>query len=392
MEYQEALDYINSLELFGMKLGLENITALMEVLGNPQNDYDIIHVAGTNGKGSVVAFCSSILRGASINHGSYISPALVDFRERMTVNGNWAEEKEIVQLATEVKAAAQKIPEYQITFFEFITAMAFLHFKKKNVQVVLLEVGLGGRLDATNVANAGIAGITNISLEHTQVLGNTIAEIAREKAGIIKQHAHIFTTETNPEALSVFKEVCQKQHSILHPVGVENLEVSLNGKHQKINASLAKALMRAYSVREEDIENGLRVARWPGRLEIVQHNPTILLDCAHNPAGMKTAVDFIHERERERTICVLAISDDKNRDEMIQLLNPEIDVFIATQSKFKPTPVSELAASLQDTKKELHEHPEVKDAINKAKELATDADLIVIIGSIFMIGEAKRFL
>jgi len=421
MEYKNALKYIYSLEKFGIRLGLDNVTKLLELLENPQNSYKTIHVAGTNGKGSVVAMCSSMLSEAGYKVGIYISPYVVNFRERIQVNGKYISRKELVDYFVKVRKQAEYLEKkgIQITYFEFVTAMAFLYFKDKKVDFAVIEVGMGGRLDATNVIKPLVSVITNIGLEHTDYLGSTKIQIAGEKAGIIKENSILVTAEPDIKIKKVFRNVCIKRNTKYLSVTdnysfydyspdldwqqftvrgkIENYAVKMHllGKHQIINTMTAIAVMEELIllgtvIRKKYILKGLEKARWPGRLEVVKKNPLVILDCAHNPHGMQTLTDFIKELRYNRMILVLGISSDKDIPEMIKMIAPFSNRLIITQAKHRGAEPKILEKEAKKYAKDIVAMKDVRKAVKEALKSAKKGDAIIITGSIFTVSEARR--
>jgi len=419
MEKQQLLDYLYGLERFGMKLGLEEITKLVDALDNPQFKFKTIHVAGTNGKGSTSAFLASILQTAGYKVGLNTSPHLIEFNERIKINGEKISDEELVALIPEIK---QKVEEndIQTTFFEFTTALAFKYFEQQKVDYAIIEVGMGGRLDATNVIKPEICVITNIDLDHTKHLGNTKLQIAPEKAAIIKEGSIVVTGEQDPEILADFKMVCEEKNAELFVLNEEisydvilsglvgqaakvtgllegNFEFKMLGEHQIKNgllAALAILKMNPYFSLNA-IKQGLHNAKWSGRLELVNHKPLVLIDGAHNVAGAITLNKFLEstvQKIKGMKILILGIAKDKQIPEMVDLIVPFADEVILTQGNFKP-------AEIEVLKKEVVRHlsedkitvcPEVPNAIRKALELVTDDGIIIATGSLYMVGDVLK--
>ncbi|MEK6869330.1 MAG: folylpolyglutamate synthase/dihydrofolate synthase family protein, partial [Nanoarchaeota archaeon] len=285
MDYKNVLDELYSLDVPKWTLGLDRIESLLKKLGNPEKKLRCIHVAGTNGKGSVCAMISSILTGAGYKVGLYTSPHLKKFNERIRINNKLISDKDIVKYYLKIK----KYVTNQ-SFFEITTAMAFLYFADKKVDFAVLEVGLGGRLDATNVVTPLVSIITNIGLEHTKYLGNTIKKVAYEKAGIIKNNVPVVTAAEGI-ALAAIKKISNERNSRLYIANKKNANyrIGLKGEFQKLNAAMAiKAigiLKNNYGVKikKSNVKKGLLNAKWPGRFQFLEKN--ILVDCAHNPHG-----------------------------------------------------------------------------------------------------------
>jgi len=384
MDYNQALKYIYSRELFGIKLGLKNITELMNSLKNPQDKYKTIHVAGTNGKGSVCAFLSSILRKQGYKVGVFTSPHLVDFKERIKVNGKKISKPHLAKLLTKIKPL---IKEH--TFFEVVTALGFLYFAQQKVDFAIIEVGMGGRLDATNIITPKAALITNVSLEHMHHLGNTIEKIAFEKAGIIKPNIDVITSE-NGKGLKIIKKICKEKNSKLHIIKPKKVKTSLEGNFQNQNASLAletvKILSKKYKISKKAISEGLSSAKWPGRMEFISKN--IVFDCAHNPAGAKAvAVEIKKLKKKFKDVyLILGIMKDKDIKGICNALEPIAKEIIITKPKIPRAAMPGDIAKF--IKKKVVAVRNVEEALEYAKLKAGKKGLIVLTGSIFTIGDA----
>ncbi|MDG1832318.1 MAG: bifunctional folylpolyglutamate synthase/dihydrofolate synthase, partial [Verrucomicrobiota bacterium] len=321
MTYQEAIDWLYELRLLGSKLGLKNPRQLAAHAGDPHQSLRIIHVAGTNGKGSVCAMLESIYRAAGYKTGLYTSPHLVSFRERIQVNRELIAEMEVVRLTECMQALLRKFPaEQPPTFFEVITVMALEHFARARCDIVLLETGLGGRLDATNIVTPIATVITPIAFDHQQYLGETLAQIATEKSGILKQGIPAFSAPQLPEARAVLEQAgpttfVEGEH-----------DTALTGKHQRQNAALATAtvgdLQNTLPVKNETIEAGLANVRWPARGQVFEHNGRkLLLDAVHNPASAETLRGVLVElHPGQRTTLMLGVLADKNWEQMVGIL------------------------------------------------------------------------
>jgi dihydrofolate synthase/folylpolyglutamate synthase len=415
---KSIIDYLYGLERHGIKPGLERISALLSVLGNPQNSFRSIHVAGTNGKGSVCSMTASILKEAGFQTGLYTSPHLIKFNERIAVSGKTISERELIEAAREVKAASKRARLTDITFFEFTTAMAFLHFKRKKAEFAVVETGMGGRLDATNLVLPMVSVITNIALDHTDWLGSTIKEIAAEKAGIIKPGVPVITGERARTGLSVIRTAAKKAASSVYVMGRDfhaegecasfsysglygglmGLKLRLSGGHQVRNASLALAAVetlraQGVSVHERAIRKGLREASWPGRFEVISKRPLIVLDGAHNAAGAASLKEALSTLKKKRLILVIGIMSDKDIDGIMKELVPDSDLVITTR------PLGERSATLPALMNAAYKYGKpvggvesVKDACKKALSLASPADCVCVTGSLFTVGEARAYL
>lgn len=427
--YTEALDYIYDLTKYGIKLGLKNINYLLYLLGEPHKKLKIIHVAGTNGKGSTCSLISSILQSDGYKVGLYTSPHLVDFTERIKINHKSIDRKKVSELLEKIKPSIEKVantPSYgHPTFFEVITAMAFLYFFEEQVDYLVLEVGLGGRLDATNVCEPLISVITHIDYDHMDKLGNSLEEIAREKGGIIKPEGIVISSNQYEEAYNEIKKIADEKNSHIYSVGREiiykivksdikgvifdlkgiyneykNLHTPLLGRHQADNSAAAITAIEALKIRgvnitEKAIRVGLEKVKWTGRLEIIQNNPTLVLDGAHNPSGIKVVRDALKEIfSYHRLILVLAIFADKDYKKMIQILVPNADLIITTKAKnpraTPPRIIAKEAAQYIDQNKIIVTE-NIPQAINCALSNSKEDDLICITGSLYTVGEAKKY-
>ncbi len=443
MTYTDAVSFLYGLSRFGIKLGLQNIQRLLAALGDPQRAYPSVHIGGSNGKGSTAAFLASILQAAGHRVGLYTSPHLLDFTERLRVDGQAAAESEVLALTAEVKAAADRVfgPLPQAggggrgagggeakaaypTFFEFTTAMAFLHFARKGVRVAVVEVGLGGRFDATNILDPLVAVITNIALEHTEYLGRSVAAIAGEKAGIVKPGGTVVTASEEPEALAVIEAACRERGAALHRVQAEvtlaraangldgqrftaatptrnygELRIPLLGVHQVLNAATAVLAAehlegRGLAAGGAAVHRGLAGARWPGRLQIVGRDPLTILDGAHNPAGAAALRDFLLDPRAsfDRLFLVFGVLRDKDWEGMLSALGPLAHQVILTRPEGDRAalPWELAAADRYCAKLDIREH--VGEAIALARAAAAPRDAVVITGSLFTVAAALRAL
>lgn len=363
--------FLYNLKKFEMRPSLDNIKAAMNKLGNFQKNFRIIHITGTNGKGSTAAMISNILKKADFKIGMFTSPHLVNFNERIQINNIPISDNDAFKLIDKIKSL-----NIQLTFFEFITALALLYFKENNVDFVVLEVGLGGSWDATNVCDAEISVITSIYLDHTRVLGNSIEVIAKDKCGIIKKNSKVITCNSNP--INIIKEFCKGKDFII--TSPYQKKLNLKGDFQKINAGIAEAVCRLLKVPQNIIEKGLETVEWPGRLEFVEDN--VLVDCAHNPAAVKEVTAFVKSNLKfNKLIIIFGVLADKDYKKMIKKL-PRPDFLILTKPKIERAldPVK-LA---YDGPCAIIENP--FEALRYAKNLAKHDDLIFITGSCFLVG------
>jgi len=383
MKYKQILEELYSLENVKFKQTLVNMKALLKKLNNPEKKLKYIHVAGTNGKGSVCAMISSILQNAGYKVGMYTSPHLKKFNERIRINNKLITDKNIVKYYLRVKKHVTNQ-----TFFEITTAMAFLYFKEKKVDFVVLETGLGGRLDSTNVIVPLVSIITNVGIEHTEYLGNKIEKIAYEKAGIIKSKVPVVTA-ADGNALATIKKVSNKNNSKLYIVNkkIPKYKIGLKGEFQKSNASIAiktiDILKNNYNLKidKNNVKNGLLNAKWPGRFQFISKN--ILIDSAHNPSGFQLLIKELKNISYNNLILVISFSDDKDIKTISKIIKAN-NVIITKSSNFK-------AAEPKIIKKYFNKNSIIinnpKKALKYAKKIAAKKDLILITGSIFLVGE-----
>ncbi len=421
MNYKEVLEYLLQLELFGMKLGLDNINRILGNLGNPQKAYPTIHIAGTNGKGSTGAIMESILAASGYRVGLYTSPHLVDFRERIRINGRMIDQQFVAEFFSEMKEPFDNIKP---TFFEATTALAFEYFKTEKVDIGIIEVGLGGRFDSTNVLNPVAAVITNIDYEHTKHLGNDLSKIAFEKAGIIKNGVPVISSVQNMEAKRVIRDVAKKNKSNLISVFDEtqwliqeinernteldiftrsakyyNLRLMLPGRHQLNNAICAivaaeQAEKMGINVTTTGAKLGFREVNWPGRLQKLNTNPEIILDVGHNPAAMKILYEYFKEFYPERhVISVLGILSDKDSHKMLTELNRFSDIIIITRpTTDRAADPDLLARQASVINSNFQVIPHVRDAVNAAIDHAKSDEIVLITGSHYTVGEALSLM
>jgi len=436
--YQQALDYIYSYvdysltrqaELSADKFDLERMHTLMAALGNPENAYRIIHIAGTKGKGSVASFCASALQAAGYKAGLYISPHLHDFAERMQIDGKPIAHSEVVNLIEELKPRIEAIPF--VTTFEITTALAFLFFARQEVEVAVIEVGLGGRLDATNICQPDVTVITSLSYEHTYVLGNTLTEIAGEKAGIIKPGIPVVVAPQKEEARIVVESVAAERTAPLVQLGRDfkysplsrsldgqtlmvwavpgqsaveiyqgfdneahreplQLTIPLLGLHQVENAALAYATLRVanahgITVNDTAIQKGFREVVWPARFELLQRDPMVIIDSAHTlDSASKLGLALDDYFPGEQVILIFGASEDKDILGMLAELAPRVSQVIATQSIHpRAMDPEQIAAVVNDLGLPVIVRKTVAEALESALQLSGRNRVVLATGSIF---------
>ena len=415
MNDQETISYLHSLKESKIRLDLIPFKILLSRLGNPHQAFPSILVGGTNGKGSIASMIAAILVHAGFRVGLYTSPHLIDFRERISVNGTKIPLSEVNTYVSQIRENG----ESEETYFECLTAVAFLYFKAQQVDWAVLEVGMGGRLDATNVVSSFLSVISNISLEHRNYLGGTLREIAAEKAGIIKKKGICLTAATQRTVLDVFRAQCNHNHARLLQLGkdfkikigkdnsfnfinpelqIKGLKVALPGLHQIRNAALALASIEelkrhGYLISERDIFNGMANVRWDGRLEMVQKNPCVVFDGAHNPAAISVLCQSLPRLYTwRRLIIVFGALKDKQYGVMVRKLRSLADQMIITM------PDTERAASPEEFLPHVAGSPgkvmlitSPLAAFKAALSIATIHDLICVTGSLYLLGEIKRY-
>jgi len=432
MSYSDTINYIYNLQKHGTKFGLSNITRLVSIFGNPHESFPSVHVAGTNGKGSTSAFIASLLKVSGLKVGLFTSPHLVSFTERIRVNSEEITEYEVMSLTEEIRS---KVVDFSPTFFEVVTALAFLYFQRKRIDIAVIEVGMGGRLDATNILMPEVSVITCIDYDHREYLGDTLSEIAYEKAGIIKDSIPVVISSQAPDVLEVIEAKAKEKNSEVYLYGrdfsavlkredpsgicfdyfggdsfdIHDLYLPLIGEHQMQNATVAIKAVELLSKKitpnselrtPNFIREGLKDVKWPGRLEMIQDNPPILIDGAHNPAAavvLSRALVKNFLGIYKRIILILGIMGDKDIEGIMKPLLPIASEIILTSPGYEraapPAKLAGIAASLGFP--EVRVASCVKDAIEMAKNsslVTRHSSLIVITGSFYTIGEAEEVL
>ena len=413
--YESSLSYLYGLEKFGMVFGLENVRRLLNTIGNPQDSLKTVHVAGTNGKGSVATMIACVLREAGYRVGKYTSPHLVSFTERITIDEEEISEQDVASLTEYIRLRAEtEDTGCFYTFFDFTTALAFEYFKRKEVDIAVIETGLGGRLDSTNVIKPLVSIVTNVAFDHMNELGSTIGKIAEEKAGIIKDGVPVITA-VRGRALGVIEKKAREQKSPLYVLGkdfffkkirekhlsyrgvaggLDDIPVNLNGDHQLTNAALALCAVEVLSrwsgfiAGESHIKDALGTLKWQGRLEMVREKPLVFLDGAHNVSGVRAVTRFISSRFRDRRkVLVFGVMRDKQYRKMIEEVSRCMDLTILTQPKTDRALAPETMSGFA------HNTIIARDTVNalrQASRLTGEKDLILVTGSFYTIGEARQ--
>jgi len=379
--YQEFLSYLNEKAKIGMRFGLENISLLLQKLDNPHKKLHVIHIAGTNGKGSVAAMLSAILTAAGLKVGLYTSPHLVNVRERIRLNENDISEADM--LATAKRIAKHDFQE--ITYFEFITAAAFNYFNEQKVDIAIMETGMGGRLDATNVCDAMVAIITDISIDHAEYLGDTIEKIRKEKMAIIKKNS----ISVLAEDLGTDFEI-EKRELDFQTISIgerDDIKLNLLGDHQARNCALALKTIdvlidNGYKIPVQSIYFGLKNVRWPARFQILNKDPLVVLDGAHNPAGAKVLADTISKYLNGKVSLIIGILKDKDYEQIVDILKE------SAKNIYAVTPRSERALSGDFLAGIIMDKPvQYVRNVDEALEIAEKYPPVVIAGSLYLAGE-----
>lgn len=428
MSYQETIDYLyNRLPMFSkqgasaIKKDLVNIKKLCQTLGNPHLKFKSIHIAGTNGKGSTSHMVAAVLQRAGYKTGLYTSPHLLDFRERIKINGEMISQKEVINFVKEHKILFEKI---EPSFFEVTVAMAFDYFAKQEVDFAVIETGLGGRLDSTNIIHPLISVITNISLDHTAILGNTLQEIAREKAGIIKENSPAIISEKSNETAPIFEEVAKEKNSKLvfasslwetslvektaqtlniqvkpthHPQLTETYKLDLNGSYQRKNligvlAALDELTLLGYAISKEHRHYGLAHVKaltgLMGRWQTLEQHPLIICDTGHNEQGWKEIRLSIHQQKFNRLHMVIGVMADKDIESMLTTFPIDAKYYFCRPNFDRALDEGVLKEQAEEKGLIGQAYPSIADAIKAAKTTAQPDDLIFIGGSSFVVAEA----
>ena len=434
MSYPNTIKYLNSLQCFGIKFGLNNINVLLDLLGNPHHEFKAVHIAGTNGKGSVAAFTGSIIALSGYKVGVYTSPHLVDFRERIAVKTQSVRQEfgiteklipqtRVISIVSDIKRAVKHMTNVldmnHPTYFEIITALAFRYFADENIDILICETGMGGRLDATNACNSIISVITNVGLEHTDVLGRRITDIAYEKACIIKKGNVVISGSRKRNVLDVISNITKEKEAKLIDVNFEykwrkassdinkqtfwirgnnysydNLEISLLGEHQVVNAVTAVLIAKnfhllCFEVSKTAIKTGLSKTVWHGRFQVLRKDPLLICDGAHNPSSARVLKQTISEVKHDRLIFIIGILKEKNYRDILRILLSEDSTVIftnitSTDRALKP---KFLAQEAQKFTSNVIVKKDISSSLKCAFQKANKNDLICVTGSLYLVGE-----
>jgi dihydrofolate synthase/folylpolyglutamate synthase len=401
VDHREATEYLLDLELFGMRFGLERMHRLMTALGMPQRRYASIHVVGTNGKSSTTRMIAAILQAHGMAAGSYTSPHLTGYAERIEVGGAQIPDSDFAAAVTRVRAAAELVnrtvePDDDVTQFEALTAAAFHELARRKVEVAVIEAGLGGRYDATNVIPSKVQVLTGVALDHTRWLGNTITAIAEEKLAVVRDHATLVTGALHPEAEAVARRVCAERHARrVHSGDDAGVAVTAAGAMQKRNFALAAAAAGAFLGREPDrsaLETAAAV-ELPGRLEVVSRDPLVIHDGAHNPDAAAALAESLPALVGERSVVgVIGILDDKDSIGILEPLLPLLSAAVFTKPAnpraLPPATLQSLASKIRDVPAEIVADP--RAAVARAAELAGPGGAVLATGSLHLVADLVR--
>lgn len=422
MNYEEARVYLDNAAKYGSVLGLDNMKEMLARLDNPQDELKFIHISGTNGKGSVLAYLSTVLKEAGYRVGRYISPTLFRYRERIQVNEAFIEKDSLAAHVAKIKAVADAMEEEGLphpTSFEIETALSFLYFKEKKCDIVVLETGLGGLDDATNVITTTVMEvIASISMDHMGILGETIAEIAAKKAGIIKPDTLVVTMQQKKEAMQVVLDTAKEKNCqvmIASPKsakdihygyeeqsfsygGYDNLKISLAGSYQVANAVLAVEAVNGliqlgYRITPEVLRSAFAHTRWPGRFTLIRREPVFIIDGAHNRDAAQVLKESIELYFPDKKIYyIMGVFKDKEYREILKTTAPyaEAIITIETPHNDRALPALELAAAASEYHKHVEAADSIKDALKKSLSMAGKDDVIIAFGSLSFLGEITR--
>ena len=419
MNVNEAIEYIHSVCWKGTVPGLSRTQELLAKMGNPEKKLKFIHIAGTNGKGSTAAMSASILQQAGYKVGLYTSPYIYRFHERMQVNGVEISDEDLAAVTEYVRPLAQSMVESP-TEFELVCCIAFEYFLRQNCDIVVLEVGMGGTWDATNVIETPeVAVITNIGLDHTDVLGSTLEEIAATKAGIFKDNGHAVIYRGIPSVEKVFEDICAERNVQLKKADFDSLnlishglegqtfdcgnrkalQLPLLGVHQLKNAAVVLSIMdtlleKGWKITEDHIREGLRVARWPGRFDIVGRDPLFIIDGGHNPQCIDALVVNIRDYLKDKKVIALTgVLADKDYADMYKPVMTYVQEFVCvTPPNPRKLEAAELANHLMSVGAKATACDSIEEGVRKARQLAGDSGVVLCFGSLYTIGSIKEAL
>lgn len=425
MNYRETMDYIHNTAKFGMNFGLKRTKRLLEYLGSPHEKLKCIHIAGTNGKGSTSAMVAEILKESGYKVGLYTSPFLEEFEERIQINSVNIPKEKLCSVIEKVSKAVDKVSKEGLgdpTEFEIITAAMFLYYYEENIDIAVVEVGLGGRLDSTNILDPILTVITSISYDHVGILGTTLKEIATEKAGIIKEGVPLVLYPVEEEAREAIVSVAKMKNCEINSVASNDAEfikiieeekmyqvvrynneeykLALLGTHQVINFSVVMKIVESlrklgYTISNENVKNALKNVVWKGRMEVVANKPYILLDGAHNLGGIEKLKESLNKYfNYSKLILIIGILGDKDVEHMLEKIIPSAEEIITvTPNSPRAMSATELKSKIERiTSKKVSSFDRYEEAFGYAKNISNEDGMILICGSLYMIGDMRKIV
>ena len=420
MNYREAVSWLENRNIPLGEFTLDNIKELLNIFHKPQDKLKIIHITGTNGKGSVASFIASALRENAYKVGKFTSPYITNIREEIEINNEEISEEEFAKIATEVREKVEELDEKKIfvSGFEILTSISYIYFARNNLDFAVLEVGMGGRVDATNVMEKSIPVICHISLDHANILGDTIGKIAHEKGGIIKENSHVFSYPQDEEARAELKKLSKEKNSSFYEFSQDeveilssneegnifnfrdhkNVEISLIGDHQALNASLALMVLdflkKDYVLDEEKIKEGLKKAKNIGRTECLSKDPLIIIDGSHNLDSIERIEESVKKFKYKKLILGFSLLKDKDHDHILRKIENIADKIVLTEiDSDRHTDLKELEAEFRKfSKKEIYPIKNREEAVEKTLSLASEGDMILWCGSLYLIKDIRKII
>ena len=420
MNYREAVTWLENRNIPLGEFTLDNIKELLKIFDKPQDKLKIIHITGTNGKGSVASFIASALRENAYKVGKFTSPYITNIREEIEINNEEISEEDFAKLATEVREKVEELDEKKIfvSGFEILTSIAYIYFARNNLDFAVMEVGMGGRVDATNVMEKSIPVFCHISLDHANILGDTIGKIAHEKGGIIKENSHVFSYPQDEEARAELKKLSKEKNSGFYEFSQDeveilssneegnifnfrnhkNVEISLIGDHQALNASLALMVLdflkKDYGLDEEKIKEGLKKAKNIGRTECLSKDPLIIIDGSHNLDSIERIEESVKKFSYNKLILGFSLLRDKDHDHILRKIESIADKIVLTEiDSDRHTDLKDLEAEFKKfSKKEIYPIKDREEAVEKTLSLAGEGDMILWCGSLYLIKDIRKII
>lgn len=420
MNYREAVTWLENRNIPLGEFTLDNIKELLNIFRKPQDKLKIIHITGTNGKGSVASFIASALRENAYKVGKFTSPYITNIREEIEINNEEISEEEFANLATEVREKVEGLDEKKIfvSGFEILTSISYIYFARNNLDFAVMEVGMGGRVDATNVMEKSIPVFCHISLDHANILGDTIGKIAHEKGGIIKENSHVFSYPQDEEARAELKKLSKEKNSSFYEFSQDeveilssneegnifnfrnhkNVEISLIGDHQALNASLGLMVLdflkKDYVLDEEKIKEGLKKAKNIGRTECLSKDPLIIIDGSHNLDSIERIEESVKKFKYKKLILGFSLLKDKDHDHILRKIENIADKIVLTEiDSDRHTDLKELEAEFKKfSKKEIYPIKNREEAVEKTLSLAGEGDMILWCGSLYLIKDIRKII